>query len=104
MKLKNKRLMLLPLMILLNFPMSASAQLLQQNLRANEISPFDGVLIPYETYRKMSQESLDFDMTKSELEICKSEIPGALDIDFKGYVISFSIGVIGGLVLKEVLK
>ena len=86
-------------------PTSAMAQRWQTILKTNEVSPFDGVLVPHETYRKMSDESLEYDiMTNRYQECLNRERESAPDFDWEVIGMSFGFGLSFGLILKEVLK
>lgn len=91
-------------------PTSVLAQQWQINLKKSELAPFDGVLVPHETYRKQDELNREFDLNKEELRNClnKEEVKDPRGFEFIAHGITFTVGVaagIGGvLLLKEVLK
>lgn len=84
-------------------PTNAMAQLWQTNLKANELTPFEGVLVPHETYRKMSESDFEKEiMTNRYQECIDRERELSPLFDFEGYALSFSIGVLAAaFVMKK---
>lgn len=81
------------------------AQRWQTSLKINEPAPFSGVLVPNETYRRMSDQDLEYDIINSRYQECMTrEHDGNPSIDIGGYALSFSLGIIGGILIKEFIK
>jgi hypothetical protein len=79
---------------------------LQRKIQKSEPAPFEGILVPYETYRKMNADILEMDNTKDALSTCLSNSTGdsVLEVDWRGYTISFGVGLVGGMLLLSYLK
>src|SRR5689334_8729475 len=110
MSLRNLKLILSLWMILSLLPISAWGQQWQINLRKNEPVPFDGVLVPYETFRKHEAEALELDLKSEELKNCLSSQPDRIPdgLHFGEYVLTFTVGAVVGfgasMMLRQALR
>lgn len=83
-------------------PTNATAQQWQTNLKANELAPFEGVLVPHETYRRMSESDLEKDLLSNRYDECLArENNMSPSFDFEGYTLSFSIGVLAAIFVMK---
>lgn len=78
------------------------AQAWQTNLRANELAPFEGVLVPHSTYRKMSDSDLEKDLISNKYDECMNrENDLSSRFYFEGYALSFSFGVLAAFFVMK---
>jgi hypothetical protein len=77
---------------------------MEVKIKKNESAPWDGILSNEEMYRRVDSQLRQCDITRVELLSCRKADEPEISFDWKGYTITFGIGVVAGIVLDSYLR